>query len=285
MNRRTPVRSAIEAFSSLRLTIVLLALSILLIFAATLDQVNLGVWGVQVKYFHSFLVWDRIPGTGLKLPIFPGGYLLGGMLLVNLIAAHVQRFRFSMKKAGIWLTHLGLILLLVGQGVSGLLQRDGQMRLDVGATRRYSESFRDVELALIDTTNPAYDDVVAIPSSFLAAGRTVQHPRLPFLVKPIAYFPNAVLRMRSSGLEAAPSVATAGLGADVAVEPAPVTTKDNEANWPAGYVELVAPDGSLGVWLVSTMFAEPQTFAYRGRTWRIVLRAKRDYLPFSLTLL
>ena len=46
-------------FVSLRLTVVLLALSILLVFWATLDQVHLGVWGVQQKFFHAFVVIDK----------------------------------------------------------------------------------------------------------------------------------------------------------------------------------------------------------------------------------
>ena len=40
-----------DFFVSLKLTVVLLALSLILVFAATLDQVNLGIWGVQEKYF------------------------------------------------------------------------------------------------------------------------------------------------------------------------------------------------------------------------------------------
>ena len=56
-------------FVSLRLTVVLLALSIVLIFWATLDQVNLGIWAVQQKFFHSFLVWVKL-GT-LQVPVFP----------------------------------------------------------------------------------------------------------------------------------------------------------------------------------------------------------------------
>ena len=100
--------------TSLRLTVVLLVLSIVLVFAATLDQVHLGVWGVQEKYFRSFFIYSQIPGTALFFPVFPGGYLLGGVLIVNLVAAHFYRFRYSWKKSGIWLTHAGLILLLVG---------------------------------------------------------------------------------------------------------------------------------------------------------------------------
>ena len=40
----------------------------------------------------------------------------------------------------------------------------------------------------------------------------------------------------------------------------------------------------LGIWLVSTMLGEPQTFTYQRRIWRLALRARRDYLPFTLRL-
>jgi hypothetical protein len=54
---------------SLRLTVVLLALSIVLIFWATLDQVHLGVWAVQQKFFHSFFVFVRLgEPAGPRLP-------------------------------------------------------------------------------------------------------------------------------------------------------------------------------------------------------------------------
>src|SRR5690606_13960784 len=75
-------------FSSLRLTVVLLVLSIILVFWATLAQVDLGVWGVQERFFRTFFVLLEIPGTHIPFPAFPGGYFLGGLLLINLIAAH-----------------------------------------------------------------------------------------------------------------------------------------------------------------------------------------------------
>ncbi|MGA2693932.1 MAG: ResB protein required for cytochrome C biosynthesis, partial [Opitutaceae bacterium] len=86
---------------SLRLTVVLLALSIILIFWATLDQVNLGVWAVQHKFFHSFIVFVRV--GSLQVPVFPGGYTIGGLLLINLVAGHIYRFKMGWNKAGIWI--------------------------------------------------------------------------------------------------------------------------------------------------------------------------------------
>jgi hypothetical protein len=270
--------------ASLRLTIALLSLSLVMIFVATLDQVHLGVWGVQKKYFHAFFVLAQIPGTEVQLPIFPGGYLLGVALLVNLLTAHAYRFRLSWKKCGIWLTHAGLILLLIGEGLSGLMQRDGQMRLNVGQTSRYIESFRENELAVTDATNPRYDDVVAIPVAHLMGQNVIQNPKLPFVLRPIAYFPNAVLRARSQMPTAPPSMATMGEGTEMVVEPAPITYKPDENNWPTSYVELTGPEGSLGIWLVSAMLEEPQSFTYQGRTWQLALRARRDYLPFTVRM-
>jgi hypothetical protein len=255
-----------------------------MIFVATLDQVHLGVWGVQKKYFHAFFVLTKIPGTDLSLPIFPGGYLLGIALLLNLVTAHVHRFRLTWKKSGIWLTHCGLILLLIGEGVSGLMQRDGQVRLNVGQTSRYVESFRENELAVTDATDPRYDEVVAIPVERLMGGDAIQHPRLPFVLRPLSFFPNAVVRMRSQMANESPSMATMGDGVQMAVKPAPVTYKPDENNWPTGYVELTGPEGALGVWLVSAMLQEPQAFTYQGRAWRLALRARRDYLPFTVRL-
>ena len=82
----TAWRRFLALFTSLRLTVVLLVLSILLIFAATLDQVHLGVWGVQQKYFHSFFVFTQIPGTDFSFPIFPAGYLLGGVVYESVLS-------------------------------------------------------------------------------------------------------------------------------------------------------------------------------------------------------
>src|SRR5260221_9860120 len=105
----------IKFFVSLRLTVVCLALGILLVFLGTLAQVDLGLFKAQNEYFRSFFVFWGPKGASWKIPWFPGGYLVGGLLLINLLAAHIKRFKLTRVKAGIWMVHLGLILLLLGQ--------------------------------------------------------------------------------------------------------------------------------------------------------------------------
>ncbi|MBI2516952.1 MAG: cytochrome c biogenesis protein ResB [Opitutae bacterium] len=278
------IRQFRDFFVSLQLTVVLLILSLILVFAATLDQVNLGIWAVQEKYFRSFFVMWRAPGSAVVLPIFPGGYFIGGFLLVNLLAAHLYRFKLTWRKAGIQLAHAGLILLLIGELLSGLMQKDSSMRIENGETKKYSESFRENELVILDKTHRDYDEVVAVPEAVLADKGSIQHPKLPFQIRVKEYYPNASLTMRDPALGAA-AAANSGIGARVTMLPAPLTYKQDERNLPGALIEITGPQGPLGTWIVSPQIGMPQTFSFDGRTWEIALRFTRYYKPYTLTLL
>ena len=274
-------------FVSLQLTVALLILSLILVFVATLDQVNLGIWAVQAKYFRSFAVLWHVPNTNYSLPVFPGGYLIGGLLLINLLSAHIYRFSLTWRKTGIQLAHSGLILLLLGELFTGLWSRESFMRIDQGETKPYSESFSASELVLLDHSDPKFDTVVAVPEALLADKKSFQHPKLPFAVTVREYHPNVNVQMRNQSAAAAamPSPATAGLGTQLALIPLPMTYKPNEQNIPGAYVEITSAEGPLGVWLVSPHLGMPQTFQYAGKTWEVALRSQRHYYPFALTLL
>ena len=177
----------IKVISSLRLTLVLLGCSMVLIFVATLDQVHMGIRGAQKEYFESLgHFWqypEQWPGgenlTWLTLPI-PGGYLVGPLLFLNLVAAHAQRFRLTWKKAGIQCIHLGIILLLLGQLGAQLLQVESKMVIDKGERANFISRFHEVELAFVNVSDPTKDEVVAIPEDILQEGGTIRHPDLPF---------------------------------------------------------------------------------------------------------
>src|SRR5213593_4442312 len=142
-----------DLITSLKLTIVCLAAAMVLIFAGTLAQVHLGIQEAQQRYFQSMFVWWPSEGRDFKVPIFPGGHLIGAILLINLIAAHAKRFRWAWRKLGIHLTHAGLIIMLAGGLFTDLFAVESHMRLAGGDTKNYSEDMRRTELALIDTSN------------------------------------------------------------------------------------------------------------------------------------
>jgi len=276
----------IKILTSLRLTVVCLGCALVVVFFGTLAQVNDGLYLVQNRWFRSFFVWWEPEGGGWRLPLFPGGYLIGTVLLVNLVAAHIKRFQMTWKKLGIHVAHAGIILLLVGQLATDLLSKETQMHFAEGETRDYSESALHNELVFMtDAPAESEDEIIAVPDSMLKPKREIQHPKLPFRVRVEKYYPNSVLRQRGPMVDTDPAPATKGIGARVVLTPIPETKSLDERNLPTAVIELVAPQGSLGTWLVSTRLTEPEEIKLGDKTWRFALRSERAYNPFSVQLL
>ena len=285
-----------QFFSSLKLTVVLLSFSLILIFFGTLDQVQYGIWHTQELYFESFLVVWTFPEHAplgqhlhwIRIPM-PGGYLLGGMLLINLLAAHFTRFKMSWMKCGIFLIHSGLILLLISELMTDILAVESQMPVDEGGTSNYSQGFRENELVFIDRSHPEHDSVHTIPASLLKPGKRIDVPNTPLSIRTVRYHGNAEIGRATSG-SPAESIATRGAAVrmGIIVNPKPETYSEDEINTVAAFVEVFNGEDSQGIWLVSNVMDErfpPQMVDNGNRSYEIALRFTRYYYPFEIELI
>jgi len=270
-------------FSSLRLTVVCLALGIVLVFAGTLAQVDLGLYKAQNEYFRSFFVCWTPHGSGWRIPFMPGGYLVGGVLVINLVSAHFKRFTLERGKAGIWMVHFGLITLLVGQLMTDMLAHESTLHLREGQAKNYSEADRQVELAFVNTSAPDSDLVVAVPQAVLMRNREIRHPELPFTIRMKDFYPNSTVENRPADA-VEPPAATQGVGAQARVKEQPRVTDTDHRDIPSIILELVTPQGSLGSWLASEYVEQPQSVTVGGQSWQLSLRPRRYYKSFSLQL-
>lgn len=255
-----------------------------LVTLCTVGQVKLGLYGAVEAYIRSVFVYADLPGTRIRVPIFPGGGLVGAILLANLIAAGLQRLEWTARKAGLGLIHLGLVLLFLGEFVTGFLQQEMRMVLQEGATLNYVESPRDIELTVIDRGDPESDQVYAIGERVFSREGRIEHETWPFTLIVKRYFPNAGLDRRQAGEGGAASMATSGLGPGLVVLERPRSTRDDDADQPALFIEAVSGDRSYGTWLLSTGLGAEQPLTVGGQEWAFALRHRRRYLPFSLTL-
>ena len=290
------MKSLFQFFSSLKLTVVLLSFSLILIFFGTLDQVQYGIWHTQELYFESFLVVWTFPEHAplgqhlhwIRIPM-PGGYLLGGMLLINLLAAHFNRFKLSWAKCGIFLIHSGLILLLISELMTDILAVESQMPVDEGGTSNYSQGFRENELVFIDRSHPEHDSVHAIPASLLKPGKRINVPNTPLSIRTVRYHGNAEIGRATSG-SPAKSIATRGAAVrmGIIVNPKPETYSEDEINTVTAFVEVIKDEDSLGTWLVSNVMDErfpPQMVDAGDLSYEIALRFTRHYYPFEIELI
>ena len=273
----------VNFFTSLRLTVVCLVLALVLVFWGTLAQVDLGLYKAQNEFFRSFIIYWGPKGASWRVPVFPGGYLVGGVLLLNLLATQVRRNSFKANKMGLWMVHVGLILLLLGQLLTDLLSRESTLHLRNGETRNYSETERDAELAVVDTTDPNADKVVAIPQGVLANEKSIQPGDLPFTIRVKQFYGNSRVEDRATDA-AQPPAATQGVGLRATVRGLPHVTTMDTRDVPSAVVEVETPQGSLGTWLVSEYVEVPQSFSCNNRTYQLALRQRRLYKPYSIQL-
>jgi hypothetical protein len=303
-------------FTSLRLTVVLLALGLVLVFLGTLAQVHEGLWNAQVRWFKGFLV-IREAGDPLWVPpIFPGGYLLGVLLLLNLAAAHIKRFHLTWNKLGINLTHFGVIMLLAGQLLTDRFAQESVMNFREGETKRFSEATRDFELVFTRPVDDQQEEVVAIPAELLKKGETVRNEKLPFGVKINEFWANSEPSFRAPMQQNGPALSDKGIAKDWDFRESKEARDMDSRNLPTAIIQLAGDNaaGDLGTWWASSWAGDeqvaervrvsyaqsvgaevansivskltaPQEVTVGDKTWRMALRPTRFYKGFSVTLL
>jgi len=287
---KTALRRLLGPVASLHLTVICLAAALVLVFAGTLAQVNSNTFQVQQQYFQSWFIWWSAQGGGFSLPVFPGGHLIGAVLLVNLLAAHIRRFSWSRRKLGIQLTHIGLIIMLAGGLATDLFAVSSYMRLRQGETKNYSEDDARTELAVTELSSAEINPVTAIPGETLAAALakdgSVSHASLPFKITVRGFYPNSDLQMIAQEDVSAVPASSNGAGARISIKALARFAEMNKHDTPSAVVEILPAKGgkSLGTWLVSVAMAQPQEFELDGRHWSLELRPARYYKSYSLSL-
>ncbi len=175
---------------SLKLTVALFALSLVTVMVGTLAQDEMNMHQVKQRYFVSWIAMLHVddffpqaffphdptePYPGV-IP-FPGGALIGLLLMVNLLAAKSTRFRIHSSggklAAGIGLLILGT-LVTAGVVVAGH-SSDG---LQGTPPISYQALWASVLAAM-----------TVLAFSLIVAGRRVNHPT----IKSISYFSGAVV--------------------------------------------------------------------------------------------
>jgi len=331
----------LKILSSLRLTVTLLALGIMLVFFGTLAQVHEGTWNAQKLYFQSWIITNPLLYHRRWPVILPGGYLIGTVLVVNLLLAHFKganwrqrnvmqvlahhvpllalvfvatyvavrspfigmglflvllaadlwvsrqgplKDTYTGKKLGINFTHIGVVMLLLGQLATDQLAVETHLTFREGEKRSWSEKHRESELVFLKDLGADQEQVVAISESVLARKGEMRAEKVPFVVRVKDYALNGNVRRRAPMMDTNPPPATQGAGAELMVEPLAPVNDEKRRNLPYAVIELLQGSTSLGTWLVALVL-DAQEVKIGGDTWRVSLRPERSYRPFSLTLL
>lgn len=268
-----------DVFSSYGLSVVLLVLLFLLTYLGTIEQTRAGLYAVQEKYFGSIIMvhwfFDRVP------LVLPGARLLMGLLTVNLVCGGLLRIRKDWRRLGVFITHLGILILMVGGFLTFHYSVNGHMTLYEGETSDEFVSHHDWEIAITEMVDRGQARQLIIPGSqftrLSSADEVLFHSEaLPFTVTLRGFEANCVVdRADSAGSGDHDSISGQVL------RPIPLNP-DGEQNTAGIYARIGRSDGVSEVTLWAA--GSPAIVTADNTAWRINLRKRRWQLPFAITL-
>ena len=121
--------ATIAPLASLKLTVFLLFTAIAVVFIATLQQASMDMWSVKNMHYDNWFVtipfqallierwfpnYQNVPGNF----VIPSGKLIIFGLIINLVAAHVLRFRIKAKGVKLW---IGMVTAVVAAVVTWIM--------------------------------------------------------------------------------------------------------------------------------------------------------------------
>jgi hypothetical protein len=250
---------------------------------------------------------------GLPVPL-PGGYLLGGLLLINLMTSAAFRYQLKIRHAGIWITHSGLALMLISELVTDLTEKESIMILDEGESANFSKDFHADEFVLIDESGEETDEVLSLPINLLdpepdnggilgnwfkGDAKGLQEinlkdsdSRFPFVLEVKKFYKNADFNTPKEGDQSFTLRNANGRKVQISPIEQPETFRADEMNFRTAIVELRSTEDAnktIGKWLTSSFFDaagyQSQRFNHGDKSYRLEIRRKRYHYDFHMELL
>ena len=280
-------------FSSYALAAVVLVFMTLVTLLGTFYQIDNGLYQAKKHYFYSYITDVSVFGK-FKVPI-PGGMLLMLLLFINMFIGAVVKVRKRWRGVGLLISHIGMLMLLLGGFVTWKYASDGYMALYPGMKSSKVESYREWQLEIMPVSedNKA-EKAIVIPSGALEevgeeGEKSFTSPELPFQVVVSNFHRNANVIPVSAPISAEAKGKEIDGYKLLGMEP----NKSAEQNVPACYVTFSAGADSEPVeailWGYSSKFdarEKPMPFLFElgGEKYAALLTKKSWSVPFHVQL-
>jgi ABC-type transport system involved in cytochrome c biogenesis permease subunit len=261
--------------ASLKLTVVCLVLLATLVVWGTVYQAEHGLYQAQQKFFYSwfFFIFGFIP--------FPGSVLVMFVLFFNLLCSLFFRIGFRLSKIGNVITHLGILILLVGGFFTFYFSEESSLMLKEGESSGLSSSRHSWEVAMWEA-GTGDRDVYAVDANGFDPGETLWFEDLHLELVIKEYYENcsAFFGQASTAGPSDPVINSSGIQL-LKEKPAAQELAENVS----GVVFAVNP--SAGNKQALLLYGEDRahtSVTIGGRSFSFSLRKKKIMLPLNMTL-
>lgn len=263
-----------ERLSRADIVFYLMPVLMLLLVVGTLAQAEIGLYEAHQKYFASFVFfYGPIP--------LPGGYLVLSLLSLNLLIKFLFFSEWKWTKAGIILTHLGALVLLLGGLLTALYAREGYMVIAEGDQTPYVYDYHARELLIFENDNLKYRIGADELKSSMVNGTD-----LPLGILIENFCDNCEIKKREELVQDfAEEQDLKSMAAFMALTPKPVD-KQPEVNL-SGFsfsLDNLSEDQN-GLYIAFEAMPKPIVVQKDGREYKLIYGKAQRQLPFSLKLL
>lgn len=256
------------------ITLISLIILFLLVFFGTLHQADHGLYEAQRLYFDYGLVL-----VGGIFPL-PGASLVLWVLSIQLIITMLVTLPLKWKKLGLWISHGGILVLLIGGFITQMMSVESQLTLAEGEIGHYSTSYHDWELAFWERKGDT-NQVYAIVDDQLKAGREIKIASHGFDVEVKAYYRNSTAFTEKATGGKLPYVNPSGIATLESKAP----EKEVTQNAPGIFFTLKLPGKKPMEVLLFGGESQPLIFTTaEGKTLHAQLRLRHYPLPFAVYL-
>jgi hypothetical protein len=143
----------------------------IVLIVGTVAQKYMGLYAAQKMFFAAPILWlGFVPLPGMPLALLA--------ITVSLLAKFFFSSPWHLQKIGINLSHLGILLLLIGGLVTALSQKEGFLMIPEGGQSRIVQDYHGRILTVSVSGTP----VATFPFETLHTARTLNIPGHPFRI-------------------------------------------------------------------------------------------------------
>lgn len=261
-----PFQTWLKLFASPAVLFFLLPWLMILLTLGTVAQKEMGIFAAQKMFFSSWILWLG------PLPL-PGSYTTLGIMTLCLAAKFLLYSPWRLERAGTIISHLGVLVLLIGGIITAFSQQEGYLSLREGQSGNVISDY--YERALIIQKDGK--DYKAIPFADLSAGSKI-NTGLPFTATVNAICENC------KPVPVRKPEKRQGLAQQMDLFPAPLE-KENEINMAGVTLELSGiSDEQDGYYITLEEVPHKPAVTMGGAKYSFSMERKQQPLPFSIEL-
>jgi hypothetical protein len=239
----------------------------LLLTGGTIAQRSIGLYEAERQFFASwFFMLGPVP--------LPGMYPALVLLTLALIAKTLFKSPWQKNRIGIYITHLGALLLMGGGLLTALDSTEGYLALKEGETGMMVSDYHAREFVVIRDG----EVVLSVPHHALHDDMRLGEAELPFALRMLNYCRNCAPVRQEEEDERRKSVA-----AQFELTDGPLA-KEDEENQAGAMLEVTGAGDEDGIYATFEPIPHPPGITYDGHSYIFQMRRIQRELPFSVTL-